>query len=407
MAIVNLHKELDKEKLEALVEIYEKINKLEFEEMLEFIIHQTIETLGVKRCAIFKVFPEPEVVVLLAGEPKNEHGVGMKFSFKDLGAVKEVIGIKSYLLITEPWQDKRTWHSRELIYHRGINVILFVPILAQDEVIGVIVIDATGERKTFSEEEIYFCVILSNLVGVILERDLIHKEREEEKTLMLLGQAAAEAAHRLRNPLIVIGGFARRLAKLKDALCQDYASHIIKGADEMDAVISGLLRFSAPKKAELTETKINEVIKEVEKLIPESTGEKKIRVSLQLDSGIPTVLVDPTEIEDVFSLILRNAVESVEADGEILIKSKKEGNEIKVSITNTGGCIDEEILQEIFNPFFTTKAAGTGLGVATALATIKAYNGDIKVQNDQAFKLTTFAIKIPIPERKGQRKIEA
>ena len=407
MAIVNLHKELDKGKLEALVEIYEKINKLEFEEMLEFLIHQTIETLGVKRCAIFKVFPEPEVVALVAGEPKDEHGVGMKFSFKDLGALKEVVGIKSYLLITEPWQDKRTWHSRELIYHRGINAILFVPILAQDEVIGVIVIDATGERKTFTQEEIYFCVVLSNLVGVILERDLIHKEREEEKTLMFLGQAAAEAAHRLRNPLVVIGGFARRLAKLKDPLCQDYASHIIEGADKMDAVISGLLRFSAPKKVQLTETKINEVIKEVEKLIPELIGAKNIRVSLQLDSGIPAVLVDPTEIEDVFSSILRNAVEAVEAEGEILIKSKKEGNEIKVSITNTGGCIDEEILQEIFNPFFTTKAAGTGLGLATALATIKACNGDIKVQNDQAFKLTTFVIKIPIPERKGQRKIEA
>jgi len=338
---------------------------------------------------------------LVAGEPKNQHGVGMKFSFTDLGAVKEVIGIKSYLLITEPWQDKRTWHSRELIYHRGINVILFVPILAQDEVIGVIVIDATGERKTFTEEEIYFCVVLSNLVGVILERDLIHKEREEEKTLMFLGQAAAEAAHRLRNPLVVIGGFARRLAKLKDPLCQDYASHIIEGADKMDAVISELLRFSAPKKVQLTETKINEVIKEVEKLIPELMGAKNIRVSLQLDSGIPAVLVDPTEIEDVFSLILRNAVEAVEAEGEILIKSKEEGNEIKVSITNTGGCIDEEILQEIFNPFFTTKAAGTGLGLATALATIKAYNGDIKVQNDQAFKLTTFVITIPIPGRKG------
>jgi hypothetical protein len=80
MAIVNLHKELDKEKLEALVEIYEKINKLELEEMLEFLIHQTIETLGVKRCAIFKVFPEPEVVALVAGEPKDQHGVGMKFS---------------------------------------------------------------------------------------------------------------------------------------------------------------------------------------------------------------------------------------------------------------------------------------------------------------------------------------
>lgn len=111
MAIVNLPKELDKEKLEALVEIYEKINKLELEEMLEFLIHQTIETLGVKRCAIFKVSPGPELVALVAGEPKDQHGVGMKFSFEDLGAVKEVVGTKSYLLITEPWQDKRTWHT--------------------------------------------------------------------------------------------------------------------------------------------------------------------------------------------------------------------------------------------------------------------------------------------------------
>jgi GAF domain-containing protein len=213
MAIVTLHKELDKEKLEALVASYEEINKLEFDEMLEFLIHQTIETLGLKRCAIFKVFPETEVAALIAGEPKEEHGVGMKFSFKDLEALKEVVALKSYLLITEPRQDKRTWHSRELIYHRGINAILFVPIVAGDEVIGVFVIDATGGKKTFGEEEIYFCVVLSNLVSLILARDLIHKEREEEKTLILLGQAAAEAAHRLRNPLVVIGVFARRLEK--------------------------------------------------------------------------------------------------------------------------------------------------------------------------------------------------
>ena len=86
--------------MEFLVEIYEKLNKLELEEMAEFVIHQTIEILGVKRCAIFKVFPEPKVVALVAGEPKNEHGVGMKFSFKDLEALKEVVGIKSYPSIT-------------------------------------------------------------------------------------------------------------------------------------------------------------------------------------------------------------------------------------------------------------------------------------------------------------------
>jgi len=117
---------------------------------------------------------------------------------------------------------------------------------------------------------------------------------------------------------------------------------------------------------------------------------------LQLDSELPLIFVDSTDIEDAFSTLLQNAVEVIEEKGEVLIKSEREEDQIKISITNTGGCINKGIVREIFNLFFTTKPGGTGLGLAIAAATIKAYGGEIRVESDELLELTTFIVKLPI-----------
>jgi signal transduction histidine kinase len=319
----------------------------------------------------------------------------MKFSFDQLPLLKDTVESKSYLLSEEPWKDERTLNTRELIYHEGINAILLLPLLAQDEVIGVIAIDATKDKKSFSEEEIYFCLILANQASLLLERDLRHKEREEKEVLVIFGQAAAEAAHRLRNPLAVIGGFARRLVKkLKNSPFQEDAQAIAENVDKLEEIINRLLRFSRPKKIGLVRTDVNDIIKKAVDIAFRLIGEKNINIDCQLDS-LPLILGDPEEIKEVFLDILRNAIEAIKEKGRIFVKSKKEENKIKVSITNTGGCIDEEIVQQIFNPFFTTKPGGTGLGLAIANATVSAYGGEIRVENDRELNLTTFVVKLP------------
>ena len=244
METKDFHKGLSREKLEALVEIQEKIDKLEFDEMLEFLVKKVIEVLEIKRCSIFRVFPESETVHLMVGEPAEEHGVGMRFSFEELQALKETIERKSQILIIEPWQDKRTQNSKELIYFKGINAMLFTPLAAKDEVIGVIVADAVNEKKNFNQEEIHFCAILSNLAGLLLERDLLHKQ-----------QAAAEASHQLRNPLASIGGFARRLVKkIQEPECRNYAEIIVRETERLESVLNDLLEFSRPKKQKAVST---------------------------------------------------------------------------------------------------------------------------------------------------------
>lgn len=396
MEMIDLHKRLNREMLEALVEVQERIDKLEFEEMLEFLVNQIIKTLKIERCSIFRVFPESEKVLLAVGEPKEGHGLGMEFCFKDLEAIREVVGSKSYLLILEPRQDTRTKQSRELIYYKGINAILLIPLVVENEVAGIIVLDATGEKKTFSQEDLYFCLTLSSLVSLLLERDLVHQEREEKKTLVILGQAAAEAAHRMRNPLVPIGGFARRLAKqIQEPECREYAEIIVRETERLESILEGLLRFSRQKKAKVVLSDLNEIIREAEKIIVEDLiKEKQIRTELKLNSEIPLLLIDPLEIRDVFLDILRNAVEAIEKEGVISIRSEKGENKVKIFVSNTG-CIDEEIIDHILDPFFTTKPGSSGLGLASVIRTLDAYGGELKVVNDVQARQATFVIKLP------------
>ncbi len=90
---------LSYEMLEALVETQEKIDKLDLIGILEFLVKQIIKTLKVKRCAIFRVFTELETLRLVIGEPKDGHGLGMKFSFRELEALQEAVESESYILI--------------------------------------------------------------------------------------------------------------------------------------------------------------------------------------------------------------------------------------------------------------------------------------------------------------------
>jgi len=392
---------LDREKLEALVKLQEMIDRLSFNEMMELIANKISETLGIERCSIFKIAPELERAYLITGVPKGDaHGFGMNFSFSELPAIKEVVESKRYLVISDPGNDPRTAYSKDLIYFRRINAILFLPLLAKDGVIGVIVVDATDAKKGFTENDLYFCVNLGNLVSLLIERDLLFKEKTEKENLMLLGRAAAEVAHRLRTPLVVIGGFARRLNKMKEITeesVKNYSKIIASEVERMEAIINNLLKFSRSRKTEFIEVDINKMLSESQKLVAELAKDKVIKVTTKFDPDLPRFLCNPIEVEDAFHAILHNAVEEIENEGEILIKTKTKEKGIIISITNTGSCVEEKIVKEIFNPFFTTKQNGTGLGLAIALAAIKAYKGDIEVKNDEALKHTTFVITFPLP----------
>jgi len=90
------------------------------------------------------------------------------------------------------------------------------------------------------------------------------------------------------------------------------------------------------------------------------------------------------------------AMEATEKEGIISIRSEKKKNKVKIFISNNGGCIDEEVIDHILDPFFTTKPGGSGLGLASVVRTLDAYGGELKVVNDTQAKQATFVISLPL-----------
>lgn len=379
-----------------LINILLKVPTLEFLPMMNLLVSGIKSVLHVERCAIFRVIEEVEELQLIVGEPKEEHGIGMKFSFNDLPALREAVEKKTEVIVEDPLTDPRTENTRDLIYFKQINAILIVPLKTKEKVIGVTTIDATKEKKSFTTQEVYFVKILNNLVGILLERELLVKEKAEKQVLMLLGQAAAEAAHRLRNPLVVIGGYARRLWKSLIGEEREKVRVIMEETKKLEELVNNLLRFSSQRGGNRIEVDLNEIIQEVEEVTREiiSQSGKNIILKTKLEPLLP-VFVNPEEIREVILSIIRNAVEAIEKEGEILLRTKKREDELYLSITNDGGCISEDIIEQIFNPFFTTKSGGTGLGLAIAQKIISSHGGEIKVEVDKDLQLTTFTIELP------------
>jgi len=374
-----------------------KVKELESSNLLKFILKEIKDGLNLKRVSLFEVKYEKEEFFLAYGEPPEKHGIGQCFPFHLASHkhLKEAIERKEIVQKIEPGLDPDFSELRNLIYIEGITAFLVVPIIFNEEVTWLLVLDAIWPRNFFTEEEKVFVSACANLVSLILEREKKQKEFSEKETLCILGRTAAEAFHRLRNPLTAVGGFAKRLERMIENPEQKKdAQLIVENVLKMEEILNQLLKFSRPKKMNVLKTDINQLIEEMQEIVKELIANKDIKIECQLES-LPTIFVNPDEIKDVLFDILKNAVEAIKEKGNIFIKTRRNDRWIDIKIVNNGGSIDKEILEEIFNPFFTTKPGGTGLGLAIANSIVSAYGGEIKVENNEPH-LTTFIIRLPI-----------
>jgi len=387
----------------SLLKTLRQIRKLSLEDLLRFILREIREILSIERISIFRVNNELEEFQIIMGEPEGKHSIGQRFPFDSQKHLKKAVETKSWVEEIEPGLDPEMWRLKELVYIEGITDIAVSPIMIDNEVEWLMVIDAKWPRIHFTDEEKDFCLSMADLAGLLLERDQRQKEMDEKETLLIMGRVTAEAIDRLKTPVDVMRRFARKLAKVMiDVNCKisyrrfAFVREILYESAKLEKIVNALVRFSRNRKAEITDLNVNEIVLKIKQSFNEQLKRKNIRFNLNLDPELPTISADPTDIEEVFYPIMQNAVEAIQKEGEIKIKSKCQDCWIKVSVSNTGGC-DKEILQEIFNPFFTTKPGAAGLGLATAITIIKAYGGEIEMQNDKTLNLTTFVIKFPLP----------
>lgn len=217
--------------------------------------------------------------------------------------------------------------------------------------------------------------------------------------LSALGELASSIAHEIKNPLVSIQGFARRIGTTEDrATLERYAKFIEQEADRLSQVLSKLLGFSRmdePKKDLLS---LNDVVDDTVLFMEHHlTRFKNVELVIEKEPELPMVEVDRIHVQQTVVNIIINAAQAMPEGGKILIRTGKTDQYAFISITDNGIGIQEENLARIFEPFFTTKEKeqGTGLGLSLCKRLIEANAGKIEVKS-KVGEGTTFTIMIPI-----------
>jgi len=229
----------------------------------------------------------------------------------------------------------------------------------------------------------------------------IQAQLAQSEKLASLGRLASGVAHEINSPLTGILTFSHLLMrKLKEnPQLQRELELIVRETTRVSTIVRGLLDFARESKPQKRPCNINELIVQTLSLVEHQTVFHDIRILKNLDPGIPMVLLDANQIQQVFMNILLNAADAMPAGGALTITSNLNPGDsfVQIQFSDSGCGIPEQNLDKIFDPFFTTKAEkkGTGLGLAVSYGIIDRHRGQIEVQSEEG-KGTTFTIKLPV-----------
>ncbi|RMG04623.1 MAG: hypothetical protein D6726_03025 [Nitrospirae bacterium] len=280
----------------------------------------------------------------------------------------------------------------------------------RDELIGCLFVSKKAEEGDFNEEDIRLLSIMGNNFAVALENLELYrslqlqmkklKEAQDQLVqstkLAAIGELAANVAHEINNPLTTILGYAELLKEEEDTEGIKRDLEIIESESlRAREIVQQLLEFSRKRKLEIVEADLKKIIEEVLMLVSPSIKASKIKVDKELND-IPGVLMDANQIKQVLLNLINNAVQAMPDGGRLGIKAEVVGDEIMVSVSDTGMGIPSDVLQRIFEPFFTTKKdKGTGLGLPISYRIVQEHGGRIEVKSTPG-KGSVFRVVLPL-----------
>ncbi|MBN1382024.1 MAG: PAS domain S-box protein [Deltaproteobacteria bacterium] len=224
---------------------------------------------------------------------------------------------------------------------------------------------------------------------VILFRDItevqqLKREIARTQRLASIGSLASGIAHEIRNPLSSIKGFATYFRERYRDVPEDRntADIMVREVERLNRVITQLLTFTRPLSLEKKRQSLQPIISHSLKLIERQTKEKNITIKTDVPAGVREVLIDKDAMEQALLNLFLNAVEAMDAGGVLSVSLTDTDAVIRIEIADTGRGIEEKDLERLFDLYFTTKQAGTGLGLPIVQKIMDAHDGDIKIAGE-------------------------
>jgi len=314
-------------------------------------------------------------------------------------------------LVHDVQSDPRFRESVDGLAGPDTRSLLAMPLEYREETIGVIeAINKVG--GDFDEHDRELLSTLAGSAAIAIENARLYQaERElrklvEQSQLQLVqteklaatGRLAASLAHEINNPLQAIHNSLQLMLsfQLEDDEQEEYLQIADKEIERLMSLVSSILDFARPPQRKVQPTNLNAVIKQVLTLAGKYLQHSQITVKQDLATDLPSTLGASDELEQVFLNLVLNAVDAMPEGGILRISSRlAEDRRLAVTFSDTGQGIAAEHLDQIFEPFFSTREEGTGLGLTVSRNVIEHHGGDISVQSAPG-EGTTFTVWLPV-----------
>jgi signal transduction histidine kinase len=313
--------------------------------------------------------------------------------------------------------DSRCRHCASCRFIRPLcgDSFAAVPLVARDKTIGMIVVDNPDSDREITSGNMHFLQLFANQAGMAIENSMLYNRIEDAhinlrdaqerllhgERLAAIGEMAANLAHELKNPLITIGGFAGRLLKSLPSETRErqYAGTIVTEVSRLEKMLTEILAFSRKPTICYNACNLHEIIQECLACCTATFEDKNVAVVFSGDNHGCTVSGDAHQLKQVFLNLILNACDAMPKGGDLTLTIETDDRADKsvvVSVEDSGCGIPDEMLRQIFNPFFTTKHHGTGLGLAITNRIILNHYGSIEAHNTGQGAL--FKITLPLAD---------
>ncbi|WP_432821798.1 GAF domain-containing sensor histidine kinase [Trichloromonas sp.] len=312
-------------------------------------------------------------------------------------------------LYQEPGIDH--WQTDNL----GCGELLMVPLISKNRRIGLLLADNVINGRPITAEDVQSIETFALPVSFAIERASLYERLQEElvkvtaantqlreqqelivrmEKMALVGKIASNIAHTIRNPLTIIGGFARSLMKStpQEDAKRTYIESIIRETRRLEEVLQEVLSYSESLHPTFDWWDINQLITGTFAGLRDDLQMNHVNCRFDLEPNLPKAKLDYKKIAYCLRSLVTNAIEAMTGGGQILVRSVLCNDEIHITLTDTGPGMTAETIQAVTTPFFSTKESGSGLGLSLCVRILDEHGAELGIASEEG-QGTTFTIR--------------
>jgi len=273
----------------------------------------------------------------------------------------EALGADLEIIIPPPHRDKHKEYVRRYIATRTPHVI--------GKHVQMNCLRKNGQEFpmsiSFSVADIGGNLYFTGIVRDMSEYVALEEKLRQNERLAAVGNTVSQIVHEIKNPLMIIGGFAQQLLKAKtlDAKGLQKLAIIAEEVNRLETLMAEMKDYSRPPALKREAIQIDQFMQEIVEFYQDSLQEKNIELVLEAIPPLPACNVDKQQLKQVMVNLVKNAAEAMPAGGVITISVQRRPPHLEIAVADNGEGMTPEVVDNIFTPYFTTKSRGSGLGL--------------------------------------------